>query len=120
MNPGKEGRFWEQEAAGYLRRAGVVILEQNFRCSRGEIDLIGYHRGCLVFFEVKYRRNDAYGTPQEAVDARKRQRILLCARVYRYQKQIPQEQPVRFDVIAIQKGRFCWIRNAFDSTGRVW
>lgn len=49
MNTRKEGKFWEDEAAGYLRRNGVRIREQNFRCSQGEIDMIGYHQGCLVF-----------------------------------------------------------------------
>ena len=48
MDKVREGRFWETAAAEYLRQAGVQILEQNFRCSQGEIDLIGCHQGCLT------------------------------------------------------------------------
>ncbi len=118
MNTRKEGKFWEDEAAGYLRRNGVRIREQNFRCSQGEIDMIGYHQGCLVFFEVKYRRDERFGSPREAVDFYKQRRICRCADVYLYQKRIPAQQPVRFDVVAICAGRIDWIQNAFDYRGR--
>ena len=79
MNTRQAGNFWEGAAAAYLERAGVRILARNFRCSRGEIDIIGFHQGCLVFFEVKYRKDDRFGQAVEAVDIRKQERISLFA-----------------------------------------
>lgn len=67
MNKRQAGAFWEEAVTAYLMRSGVNILERNYRCSRGEIDIIGFHRGCLVFFEVKYRNDDRFGTALEAV-----------------------------------------------------
>ena len=67
MNKRQVGAFWEEAVTAYLMRSGVNILERNYRCSRGEIDIIGFHRGCLVFFEVKYRNDDRFGTALEAV-----------------------------------------------------
>ena len=61
----------------YLMRSGVNILERNYRCSRGEIDIIGFHRGCLVFFEVKYRNDDRFGTALEAVGSAKQENLPL-------------------------------------------
>ena len=118
MDKVREGRFWETAAAEYLRQAGVQILEQNFRCSQGEIDLIGCHQGCLIFFEVKYRKNERFGRPEEAVGAGKQQRICRCADVYLYRRRIGDGQPVRFDVIAICGDRIAWIQNAFDYSYR--
>ena len=52
MNKRQAGAFWEEAVTAYLMRSGVNILERNYRCSRGEIDIIGFHRGCLVFFDA--------------------------------------------------------------------
>lgn len=51
MNKRQVGAFWEEAVTAYLIRSGVNILERNYRCSRGEIDIIGFHRGCLVFLK---------------------------------------------------------------------
>ena len=114
MDRKKSGTAWEAAVAGYLQRAGVNIRERNFRCSQGEIDIIGYHQGCLVFFEVKYRRDETYGTPAEAVGREKQNKICRCADYYLYTHAVPEEQPVRFDVVAVCGQRVSWIRNAFD------
>ena len=65
----------EALAAVFLKAQGYEILEQNFRCRLGEIDIIARDGSALVFIEVKYRRNAAYGTPAEAVNLRKQQKI---------------------------------------------
>lgn len=114
MNKRKTGALWEEYAAHRLTEAGAVITERNFRCSRGEIDLIGYHQGCLVFWEVKYRRDDRFGTALEAVTEKKQRTICRCVDLYLYRNKIPADQPVRFDVAAICAGRMEWIQNAFD------
>ncbi len=114
MNKRQAGAFWEEAAARYLTDAGVAIRERNFRCSQGEIDIIGYHHGCLVFFEVKYRKDEAFGKAEEAVDFRKQNKICRCADVYLYLKKIAPECGVRFDVVAICGGKIHWLQNAFD------
>ena len=114
MNTRQAGNFWEGAAAAYLERAGVRILARNFRCSRGEIDIIGFHQGCLVFFEVKYRKDDRFGQAVEAVDIRKQERICRSADFFLYGDREFADTGVRFDVIAVCKDRVEWIQNAFD------
>ena len=112
MNKRKIGSAWEEAAVRWLQRAGVRILARNYRCSQGEIDVIGYHRDCLVFFEVKYRKNEEYGSPEEAVGAAKQQKICRCAAVYLYSHG-GMEQAIRFDVVAVCGERVRWYQNAF-------
>lgn len=114
MNKRQAGASWEEAAVRYLERQGVHVTERNYRCSQGEIDIIGYHRGCLCFFEVKYRKDDAFGSPSEAVDLRKQKKICRCADMYLYLHRIPQDQSVRFDVVAVCGERIQWIQNAFE------
>lgn len=113
MNKRQTGAFWEEAAVVYIERAGVRILERNFRCSQGEIDIIGSHQGCLVFLEVKYRKDDKFGSPAEAVDFRKQNKICRCADFYLYQHRISPDRPVRFDVVAVCGEKIQWIQNAF-------
>lgn len=112
MNKRETGSAWEEAAVCYIRRAGVRILARNYRCSQGEIDIIGYHQDCLVFFEVKYRKDTAFGSPEEAVGAAKQEKISRCALVYLYSHG-GIEQAIRFDVIAVCADRICWYQNAF-------
>ncbi len=114
MNKRQAGASWEEAAALYLERQGMTIRERNFRCSQGEIDIIGYHQGCLCFIEVKYRRDDSFGNAAEAVGLSKQKKICRCADVYLYLHHIPADMPVRFDVVAITGETVNWIRNAFE------
>lgn len=112
-NRRRTGAEYEQKAAEYLKSLGWRILERNFRCRTGEIDLIALEGAVLVFVEVKYRRSSAYGNPAEAVDARKQRTICRVADYYRMRHGISEDCSVRFDVAAIQGGEICLIRNAF-------
>ena len=103
----------EQQAAAYLESAGFEILERNYRCRTGEIDLIAADGPALVFVEVKYRRSGAYGSPAEAVDGRKQRTICRVADYYRMRHGIPYGQACRFDVVAVQGEEICLLRNAF-------
>lgn len=103
----------EKQAAEYLERQGMRIVEKNFRTRQGEIDLIGYHRGYLVFVEVKYRSGDAKGHAAEAVDLRKQRKICRVADYYRYSRRLGDGIGVRYDVVAIQGEEISWIQNAF-------
>ena len=75
MNKRQTGSRYEETAAAFLTSKGYRVLERNFRCRQGEIDLICRHGKYLVFAEVKYRSGLSMGSPAEAVDARKQERI---------------------------------------------
>lgn len=113
MNKRDIGTKWEKAACRYLAGQGMRIVESNFRCRQGEIDIIGYHGGCLVFVEVKYRRTLGVGYASAAVDRRKQRRICKAADYYRYLHQIGDFTGVRYDVVAIQDGDVEWLQNAF-------
>lgn len=108
------GADYEQKAAQYLETLGYRILERNFSCRMGEIDLIAMEGGYLVFIEVKYRAGIKMGEPQEAVDYRKQKKICRTASYYCKVRRISMEQPCRFDVAACRMGEWTLIRNAFD------
>lgn len=57
MDKIQKGKSYEQKAAAYLQEQGVSLITVNYRCRQGEIDIVGIHEGCLVFVEVKYRRD---------------------------------------------------------------
>lgn len=113
MNQRRIGTKYEARAAEYLEGKGCRILEKNFRCRIGEIDLIAQDKGCLVFVEVKYRADASCGSPQEAVDARKQARILRAAQYYLLRHGYGTETECRFDVVAIQGSELTHIENAF-------
>lgn len=113
MNKRAVGAAWEQRAAEYLTARGMRIVARNFRSRQGEIDLIGYHEGYLVFVEVKYRTGTEKGTAAEAVDARKQRQICRVSDFYRYTKGIGEGRDVRYDVVAVQGEEMEWLQNAF-------
>jgi putative endonuclease len=97
------GRWGEEEAARFLRRRGMRILERNFRCPVGEIDIIARHGKILAFVEVKTRRGTGFGLPQEAVGQVKQRQILRAAQWYLGNGHGRGLQP-RFDVVAVRPG----------------
>lgn len=112
-NRRQKGFQYEKLAAAYLQSQGYQILEHNYYCHPGEIDLIAKDGRYLVFVEVKYRSSGISGSALEAVDARKQQRINRCAQVYLKHHGISFETPVRFDVVAVDGTRVTLIKNAF-------
>ncbi len=113
MNRRKVGEDKERQAAEYLAERGMRVLETNFRCRQGEIDLIGRHQGYLVFVEVKYRSSTGKGYALEAVDCRKQRRICRVADYYRYTHGMGDETGIRYDVVGIQGSEVQWVQNAF-------
>lgn len=107
------GSRYEDEAAAFLLRQGYEILERNFYCRRGEIDLIAREGHYLVFVEVKYRRTTDSGDPAEAVDTRKKHRMIQAARYYLYTHGYGEETPCRFDVVAVLGDEVRLYRDAF-------
>jgi putative endonuclease len=94
------GRFGERLAAAHLEAKGYAILDRNFRCREGEIDIIAENGGCLVFVEVRTRRGDAMGTALESITPLKCARLVAAAEAYCQQH--PEAAPERrVDVIAV-------------------
>jgi putative endonuclease len=114
QNNRETGSRFEEQVADFLKKQGFRILERNFRCREGEIDIIARDGAYLVFIEVKYRRTKAAGSALEAIDARKAARIRRTARFYLYCKRYPEETPCRFDAAGIDGGQITYIKNAFS------
>lgn len=111
------GRWGEQLAAQRLEESGYVLLERNWRCARGEIDLVAKDRDVIVFVEVKTRRGRDYGTPEEAFTRAKSKRLLELGQRYLLERDIDDVE-WRVDLVAVeldQQGvlkRFVHIPNA--------
>lgn len=96
---------------------GYEIIEYNFRCCIGEIDLIAKDGEFLVFVEVKYRRNENAGNPLEAVTLRKQRTIGKVAAYYLMTHGYGEDAPCRFDVAAVLGNRVQIVQNAFEYQG---
>lgn len=91
----------EAAAAAYLESEGYRIIERNWRCPSGELDLIAETDGVIVFVEVRSRRDTGtFGTAEESVDARKRNKVRETANFYLYRNRAF-DKKTRFDVIAV-------------------
>ena len=113
MSKRSVGARYEALAAYFLEREGYCILERNFHCRQGEIDLIARDGEYLCFIEVKYRTSRHSGDALEAVTRKKQQRIIHTAEVYFAARGLPGDQKCRFDVIGIMPGEIRLVKNAF-------
>lgn len=111
-----KGHYYEEKAAEYLQTKGYRILEYNYLCRYGEIDLIAIKNDTLVFCEVKYRNSKDESLPFEAVTRRKQQRISKTAFYYLATHSLA-ERDCRFDVIGIAGSQIHHIENAFEYQG---
>jgi putative endonuclease len=90
----------EEAAARYLRKKGFKILQKNYQCRFGELDIIAKDKDCLIFCEVKTRSEGMIARPQESVDLIKQQKMIKTAFFWLQWKGLD-ECPMRFDVIAV-------------------
>jgi putative endonuclease len=97
----RTGENAESAAARFLVRRGYRLVEKNFRSRYGEIDLVMLDRQCLVFVEVRYRRNDAYGGALQSVSAAKQAKLRRTAESYLQRAGLPEFEECRFDVVAV-------------------
>jgi putative endonuclease len=97
------GAYGEQLAARYLVESGIQILDRNWRCDQGEIDIVAMDDRCLVIVEVKTRRSLAFGSPVEAVTAVKAARLrrLACCWLAENRSLVDSVADVRIDVIGV-------------------
>jgi len=112
------GIYGERIGVNYLKRTGYKILEANYKCKFGEIDVVTKCKGFLVFVEIKSRLQSVFGYPEESVDRKKQRKIIQVAEWYLKEKSLS-DLHVRFDVLAISqdlngKVKFRVIENAFE------
>jgi putative endonuclease len=111
------GQRGEALAWNFLRKQGYTILEKNYRTRFGEIDLVAEKEGVIVFLEVKTRRDHRFGAPEEAVEWRKRQKLVRVAQAFLQTKGL-EEKEVRFDILSVtwngvDEPRFSLFQDAF-------
>ena len=114
----KIGSEGEAIAKNYLSKRGLHYIDSNFHCRLGEIDLIFKQGDTLVFVEVRYRKNTAYGHACETVDKYKQQKLIRAAHYYLQKNHLTDSVDCRFDVIGIEpnnpNSEIQWFKNAFD------
>lgn len=100
FNLRKIGYTGEDVARAYLIKNGYHILEKNYKVVFGEIDIIAEKNNCVCFIEVKSRKSNKYGLPEEAITPYKKNKIVKVAQLYIKQKKL-EKKYFRFDVIAL-------------------
>ncbi len=117
MNKTTIGKKGEALARKYLKKKGYNIIDHNFRCKLGEIDLILRKDMAFRFVEVKFRRTLDYGLPQESVVKNKQRRIRNSAIIWLRRRYLPMDSEIHFDVLAISeefgKIKYNYIEDAF-------
>ncbi len=108
----EQGQRWEQAARAWLEGHGLRLVELNFRCQGGEIDLIMRHGATLVFVEVRQRADRRHGGAAASISPAKVRRLQRAATLYLMR--FPQVPPCRFDVVAIDGDKLEWLRNAIE------
>lgn len=119
MSSKQDGDWGEALVAEYLEARGCRIVEREWRCRFGEIDLIAEQDGILLFVEVKLRTNLQYGAPREYVTVKKQEKLRAAALLYLSGREL--DVPARFDVAEVYtdvrhsagKTRIAYIENAF-------
>jgi putative endonuclease len=113
------GEHYERRAAGLLEKAGLVVLERNFRCKTGEIDIICSDGPSLVFVEVRYRQNPRFASAAASVTRAKQRKLIRTAQFYLQRRGWLNHRPCRFDVVAFSSARdqradgIQWLKSAF-------
>ena len=106
----------EDRALRHLQSRGLKLLERNYRCRGGELDLVMREGETLVVVEVRSRSNPGYGSAAESVDSRKQRRILLATQLYLAAHPEHADRALRFDVVAFDgAAKLDWITAAFDA-----
>lgn len=106
------GRRGEDRAVAFLRASGYRILERNFRCKLGELDIVARDGDALVFVEVRTRSHARQGSALEAVGAAKQRQVARVAGYYLASRRM-EGAPCRFDVVGITGERIELVRDAF-------
>ena len=114
-----KGKLYEEQAREYLVQRGLTLLNQNYHCRFGEIDLIMLQQGVLCFIEVKFRANMGFGGAASAIPLQKQKKIVKTALFFIAQNTRLAQHAMRFDAFLIQRRasnqnhNVNWIQNAF-------
>ena len=118
-NSKQTGQQAEDSACHYLKGQGLSLIERNYSCTRGEIDLIMKDNSTTVFIEVRFRRNTRFGSGAESVDYRKQKKLLSTAAHYLQKNPKAAKGACRFDVISLTvnngEQQLDWIPDAFQA-----
>lgn len=110
-----DGQLAEEIAAAFLKKQGLSLVEKNYRCRYGEIDLIAKELDVVVFVEVRLRRNNHFGGASASITQTKQNRLLAAARSYLNEfKKLPE---CRFDAILLadlSEQNIEWLKNIID------
>jgi putative endonuclease len=104
------GQAGEERALAFLQQQGMTLVERNFLCKAGELDLVMRDGAHLVFVEVRERNNPRFGGAAASISRSKQRRVLRAAKFYL--QRFVKMPPCRIDVVAIDGERIHWLRNA--------
>jgi putative endonuclease len=111
-NKQEKGRQGEDDALAYLLLQGLVLLQRNYLCKGGELDLIMRDGASIVFVEVRLRSSAGFGGALASITPAKQRRMVVAAQTWLLgQKSLP---ACRFDALAIDGGRISWLKNILD------
>ncbi|MDH3607977.1 MAG: YraN family protein [Gammaproteobacteria bacterium] len=114
MKTSQQGQIAEDAACKFLQKHGLKLVEKNYRCRTGEIDLVMQDKEELVFVEVRYRAKSDFGSALDSVDQNKIQKLISAANHYVSKNQ--PDLPMRFDVIGFDASlKPNWVSNAFPA-----
>ncbi|HSH86376.1 MAG: YraN family protein [Methylophilus sp.] len=116
LNLNNKGIAAEAAAAKFLKQQGLVLIEQNYSCRFGEIDLIMHDKSTLVFIEVRLRSNQKFTSAADSIHHHKQQKLIRAAQFYLQSQDI--NRPCRFDAVLFDEPSFKspnWIRNAIET-----
>lgn len=115
----EKGQDAEELACRYLGKQGLKLVSRNYRCVRGEIDIIMEHDNSIVFIEVRFRKDSRYGTGAETVTRTKQAKLITTAMHYLQNNPRYSNRPSRFDVVSItgqsSEPQIDWITDAFQN-----
>jgi len=112
-----KGARYEEQAALFLKDAGFEIIDRNWACPMGELDIVARKGDTVVFVEVRARSNSAYGSPADSVTPAKRAKIIKAAMAY-IKARRPEAETFRFDFVGIVPGSAPeHIESAFSADG---
>ncbi len=109
------GQQAEELVCQHLQKEGLKLIDRNYRCRLGEIDLIMQEANDLIFIEVRYRENIFFGNGAESVTRTKQNKLIKAASYYLQQQKLHESINCRFDVVSLSSRGLEWIKNAFSA-----
>lgn len=109
-----QGQHAENQACAFLKTQGLQLIEQNFSCPSGELDLIMKDQQTIVFVEVRFRHSPQFGSVIETITPQKRRKLIHTALLFLQKKKWLHKLQYRFDIIGLDTTEHIhWIKNAF-------